>query len=56
MKIAIYTPFLNEEDNAEAWALSCADADYRVTINTGSSDRTAEILEFHGVLVYNVVD
>jgi glycosyltransferase involved in cell wall biosynthesis len=55
MKIAIYTPFLNEEDNAEAWALSCADADYRVTINTGSSDRTAEILEFHGVLVYNAL-
>ena len=40
MKIAIYAPALNEQNNAAAWAQSCADADYRVVIDTGSKDDT----------------
>jgi tetratricopeptide (TPR) repeat protein len=55
LKIAIYTPFLNEEKHAQAWAQSCEQADYRVAINTGSVDRSAEILTAHGVTVYDTL-
>lgn len=55
MKVAIYAPFLNEEKHAAAWADSCAEADYRVTINTGATDNTAQILQDKGVSVYDVM-
>jgi glycosyltransferase involved in cell wall biosynthesis len=55
MKIAIYAPGLNEEKHAKAWAKSCADADYRVVIDTGSKDNTKQILQNNGVTVYDVM-
>lgn len=53
MKIAVYTPCKNEEKNAAAWAASCADADYRVVLDTGSSDNSRQILESAGVTVHD---
>lgn len=53
MKIAVYAPFLNEEKNAAAWADSCAEADYRVTIDTGSTDLSKQLLIQRGVTVYD---
>ena len=54
LRIAIYTPAKNESKHATAWAESCADADYRIVIDTGSSDDTKHLLETAGVDVYNV--
>lgn len=54
MKIAIYSPSLNEEKNAQAWADSCAEADYRVVCDTGSTDETKHILSQAGVTVYDI--
>lgn len=53
MKIAIYSPALNEEKNVISWAKSCEDADYRVVIDTGSKDNTKYLLEDEGVSVYD---
>lgn len=53
MKIGIYAPALNEEKNAAAWAESCTEADYRVVIDTGSSDTTKDILREKGVTVHD---
>lgn len=55
MKIAIYAPAKNEEKNAEAWAKSCEAADYRVVIDTGSTDGTKSILQANGVSVYDTL-
>lgn len=55
MKIAIYTPGLNEEKHAQAWAESGADADYRIVADTGSTDRTKEILQAQGVKVHDIL-
>jgi glycosyltransferase involved in cell wall biosynthesis len=52
--IAIYSPALNEEKHAAAWAESGADADYRIVADTGSTDRTKEILQAQGVQVHDV--
>jgi tetratricopeptide (TPR) repeat protein len=38
MKIAIATIALNEEQHIQRWAESCADADYRLILDTGSTD------------------
>lgn len=55
VKIAIYAPAKNEEKNAEAWAKSCEAADYRVVIDTGSTDNTKAILQAQGVTVYDTL-
>lgn len=44
MKIAVYTCALNEEQFAERWQASAADADQLLVLDTGSSDRTVDIL------------
>jgi glycosyltransferase involved in cell wall biosynthesis len=44
MKIAVYGIALNEEHNAEKWASCTRDADVRLICDTGSTDRTVEIL------------
>jgi glycosyltransferase involved in cell wall biosynthesis len=40
MKIAVYTIAKNEEQFVERWADSCRDADYRLILDTGSTDGT----------------
>lgn len=51
MKIAVYTIALNEEKFVTRWAESAAAADYRVILDTGSSDSTVAFAEAHGVRV-----
>ncbi len=59
MKVAIYTIAKNEEQFVDRWADSCAEADYRLIVDTGSTDNTlakayengvdtAEIIKRHG--------
>ena len=40
MKIAVYTITKNEEQFIKRWADSCVDADYRLVVDTGSTDET----------------
>jgi len=40
MKIAVYTIAKNEEQFVRRWAESCAEADYRLILDTGSTDNT----------------
>jgi glycosyltransferase involved in cell wall biosynthesis len=54
VKVAVYTIALNEAANAERWARSAADADYRIVADTGSTDGTREILEREGVVVHRI--
>ena len=54
MKIAVYTIALNEAANAQRWADSAADADYRIVADTGSSDDTVERLTRAGVTVHRI--
>jgi len=52
MKIGVYTIALNELQHCERWAQSVADADYRVVLDTGSTDGTVEKLRELGVTVF----
>jgi len=52
MKIGVYTVALNEIKHCERWAASVADADYRVVLDTGSTDGTVEKLRELGVTVF----
>ena len=52
MKICAYTICLNEIKHAERWAESVKDADYRIVLDTGSTDGTIEKLVSLGVTVY----
>lgn len=51
MKIAVYTIAKNEEQFASRWAKSCADADVRLVLDTGSTDQTVERLRDEHVTV-----
>ena len=51
-KIGVYTIALNEAKHCERWANSVADADYRVVLDTGSTDGTVEKLRELGVTVF----
>src|SRR5262245_48822693 len=44
----------NERDHVAQWAETTADADFRLVVDTGSTDDTVEELEFHGVEVHRV--
>jgi glycosyltransferase involved in cell wall biosynthesis len=48
----VYTIALNEARHVDRWASSCADADYRIIVDTGSTDNTVEIAKRRGVTVY----
>lgn len=48
MKIAVYTIALNESQFIERWAESCKEADYRLIVDTGSSDDTLKLAEEFG--------
>jgi hypothetical protein len=54
VKVAVYTIALNEAANAERWAASAADADYRIVADTGSTDDTVERLTRAGVTVHRI--
>jgi glycosyltransferase involved in cell wall biosynthesis len=49
MKVAIYTIAKNEEAHVARWAESCKDADYRLILDTGSTDSTTGLAHEHGV-------
>lgn len=54
MKTAVYTIALNEAANAERWANSVLEADYRIVADTGSTDGTVERLTAAGVTVHRI--
>jgi Tfp pilus assembly protein PilF len=43
MKIAVYTIAKNEQQFVQRWADSCVEADYRLILDTGSTDNTCQI-------------
>jgi len=49
MKIAVYTIALNEEQHVQQWADSCTDADYRLILDTGSTDQTTTLAHQLGI-------
>ena len=51
MKIAVYTIAKNEEKFVKRWADSCRDADYRLILDTGSTDETLSEALHCGVAV-----
>jgi len=55
MKIAVYTITKNEEKFIERWASSCKDADYRIIVDTGSTDDTVKTGIEAGCDVYSIV-
>jgi len=54
LKVAVYSIALNEGAHAERWANSAADADYRIVVDTGSTDDTVERLTQAGVTVFRI--
>lgn len=54
MKIAVYTITKNEEQFISRWAESCKDADYRVIVDTGSTDNTIKVAKKNGCQVHSV--
>ena len=55
MRIAVYGISKNESAFVQAWADSCADADYRILVDTGSTDDTAALAVAAGVSVVTQV-
>lgn len=51
MKIAVYTPALNEVSFVSQWCASTIAADYRLVLDTGSTDGTVDALQSAGVVV-----
>lgn len=52
MRVAVYGISKNEAAHVEAWAASCADADARILLDTGSTDNTVELASSAGVTVF----
>lgn len=46
MKIAVYTICKNEEKFVSRWLKSCLDADYILVTDTGSTDKTMDVLKY----------
>ena len=55
MKIAVYTIAKNEEQFVQRWADSCADADYRLILDTGSTDDTYSVAYSAGIDIHQQV-
>src|SRR4051812_45392871 len=55
MRIGVYAISLNEEQFAERWAKSAAEADCLLVGDTGSKDNTVKVLKKNGVTVHNTV-
>ena len=54
MKIAVYTITKNETQFIKRWADSCAEADYRLIVDTGSTDDTASVAMESGCEVAHI--
>lgn len=54
MKIAVYTITKNEERFISRWADSCKEADYRLIVDTGSTDNTVHLAELSGCHVQSI--
>ena len=54
MKIAVYTITKNEEQFISRWAESCKDADYRLIVDTGSTDNTVAVAREAGCEVASI--
>lgn len=54
MKIAVYTITKNEAHFIERWASSCVEADYRIVVDTGSTDNTIELAEKAGCITHSI--
>lgn len=52
LKICVYAIAKNEEANVERFVRSAAPADYIAVLDTGSTDKTVELLESRGVIVH----
>jgi glycosyltransferase involved in cell wall biosynthesis len=55
MKVAVVSIMKNEERHVARWAASAADADYRVVLDTGSTDNSVALAEALGVVVHHAV-
>lgn len=53
MKIAVYTIAKNEEQFVERWAESAKDADYRLILDTGSTDKTVDKAIAAGISIFS---
>ena len=54
-KICVYAIAKNEEKNVEKWVTSMRPADHIVVLDTGSTDKTVELLSFLGVEVHQKI-
>jgi glycosyltransferase involved in cell wall biosynthesis len=54
IKVATYAIALNEEKHVARWLASTAGSDIRVVMDTGSTDKTVELLEAAGVIVGHI--
>lgn len=54
MRVAVYTITKNEEQFIKRWAESCKDADYRLIVDTGSTDNTVQEAIDNGCMVSSV--
>jgi glycosyltransferase involved in cell wall biosynthesis len=52
--IAVYCITKNEEQFIERWAESAKDADYRIVVDTGSTDKTLEIAQKAGCITHSI--
>lgn len=55
MKVAVVSIMKNEEKFVKRWADSCADADYRILLDTGSTDNAVAVAKECGVIVHEKV-
>lgn len=55
MRVAVYTIAKNEEQFVEKWAASTAGADYRLIVDTGSTDNTVGLARARGIDVVSIM-
>ena len=53
MRVAVVSIMKNEAKHVARWAESCKDADYRILLDTGSTDDSVAIAEACGVTVHH---
>lgn len=55
MKVAVVSIMKNEEKFVRRWAESCKDADYRILLDTGSSDDSVQVAKDCGVTLHEQI-